>query len=112
VAYKILCQEDALADLEAILDYIRADNPAAADSTLFGFVRLRTSMVLEYYRMTSNIIELRLKCISLITPWCRTYKAADDAWTVELILVSRTFNRSMISSNESGSLMNISRIAL
>jgi toxin ParE1/3/4 len=31
VAYKILYNEDALADLEAILDYIRADNPTAAE---------------------------------------------------------------------------------
>ena len=30
MAYKILYTEDALADLENILDYIRADNPAAA----------------------------------------------------------------------------------
>ena len=31
MAYKILYNEDALADLEAILDYIRADNPIAAE---------------------------------------------------------------------------------
>ena len=30
MAFKILYTEDALADLESILDYIRADNPAAA----------------------------------------------------------------------------------
>lgn len=31
MAYKILYNENALADLEAILDYIRADNPVAAE---------------------------------------------------------------------------------
>ena len=31
MAYKVLYSEDALADLEAILDYIRADNPKAAE---------------------------------------------------------------------------------
>jgi plasmid stabilization system protein ParE len=31
VVYKILFTEDALAELETLLDYIRADNPAAAD---------------------------------------------------------------------------------
>lgn len=30
MAFKIFYTEDALTDLEAILDYIRADNPAAA----------------------------------------------------------------------------------
>jgi plasmid stabilization system protein ParE len=31
VAYKILYKEDSLADLVAILDYISADNPSAAE---------------------------------------------------------------------------------
>ena len=31
MAYKILFTEDALVDLEIILDYIRADNPDAAE---------------------------------------------------------------------------------
>ena len=30
MAYKVIYTEDALADLELVLDYIRADNPAAA----------------------------------------------------------------------------------
>jgi len=34
MAFKILYTEDALADLENILDYIRAGNPAAAE--IFG----------------------------------------------------------------------------
>ena len=31
MAYKVIYTEDALADLELVLDYIRADNPAAAE---------------------------------------------------------------------------------
>ena len=31
MAHKILFTEDAIADLEIILDYIRADNPSAAE---------------------------------------------------------------------------------
>jgi len=31
MAYKILFTEDALVDLEVLLSYIRADNPAAAE---------------------------------------------------------------------------------
>lgn len=31
MVYKILFTEDALAELESLLDYIRAENPAAAD---------------------------------------------------------------------------------
>jgi plasmid stabilization system protein ParE len=31
LAYKTLFTEDALADLEIILDYIRSDNPATAE---------------------------------------------------------------------------------
>ncbi len=38
MAYKILFTEDALADLEAILEFIRPDNPAAAE-------RLGTSLL-------------------------------------------------------------------
>ena len=43
MAYKILYNEDALADLEIILDYIRSDNPTAAErfgTTLLNHVEL------------------------------------------------------------------------
>ena len=46
MAYKILFTEDALADLEVILDYVRADNPSAADrfgTSLLNYVELLES---------------------------------------------------------------------
>jgi len=46
VAYKVLYSEDALADLESILDYIRTDNPSAAERfgvALFNHVDLLRS---------------------------------------------------------------------
>ena len=46
MAYKILFTEDALADLEVILDYVRADNPSAAErfgASLLNYVELLES---------------------------------------------------------------------
>jgi len=47
VAYKILYNEDALADLEIILDYIRSDNPAAAER--FGTALLNHVELLQSF---------------------------------------------------------------
>jgi plasmid stabilization system protein ParE len=47
VAYKILFTEDALVDLEIILDYIRADNPDAAER--FGTSLLRHIELLQSF---------------------------------------------------------------
>jgi plasmid stabilization system protein ParE len=47
VADKILFTEDALSDLEVILDYIRADNPSAAEQ--FGTSLLTMSSCCRHY---------------------------------------------------------------
>ena len=47
MAYKILYNEKALGDLEAILDYIRADNPAAAER--FGTALLNHVELLQNF---------------------------------------------------------------
>ena len=47
MAYKIFFSEDALRDLEDILDYIRVDNEAAADS--FG------SALLDYLEILKGL---------------------------------------------------------
>jgi plasmid stabilization system protein ParE len=47
VAYKILFTEDALADLEIILDYICADNPGAAER--FGTALLNHVEILQNF---------------------------------------------------------------
>jgi len=46
VAYKILFTEDALVDLEIILDYVCADNPSAAErfgASLLNYIELLES---------------------------------------------------------------------
>jgi toxin ParE1/3/4 len=47
VAYKVLFTEDALDDLENILDYIRTDNESAAES--FGAALLRHVELLQTF---------------------------------------------------------------
>jgi plasmid stabilization system protein ParE len=47
VGYKILFTEDALVDLEIILDYIRADNPIAAER--FGAALLNHVELLQTF---------------------------------------------------------------
>jgi plasmid stabilization system protein ParE len=46
VAYEILFTEDALVDLEIVLDYVRADNPSAAErfgASLLNYIELLES---------------------------------------------------------------------
>lgn len=45
MAYKILFTEDALSDLEVLLDYISADNPSAAED--FGTALLNHAEMLR-----------------------------------------------------------------
>jgi toxin ParE1/3/4 len=47
VAYKILYTEEALADLEVILDFIRSDNPAVAER--FGTALLNHIELLQNF---------------------------------------------------------------
>jgi len=47
VAFKILFTEDALVDLEIILDYVRSDNPAAAER--FGIALLNHVELLQNF---------------------------------------------------------------
>ena len=47
MAYKILFTEDALVDLEIILDYIRVDNPSAAER--FGTALLNHVELLQIF---------------------------------------------------------------
>ncbi len=47
MAYKILFSEDALLDLESILDFIRADNPDAAER--FGIALLNHIELLQTF---------------------------------------------------------------
>ena len=47
MAYKILFTEDALVDLEIILDYIGADNPSAAER--FGAALLNHIELLQSF---------------------------------------------------------------
>jgi len=67
VAYKILYNEDALADLEATLDYIRADNPRQPNGlgrhslitlNFYRISRVLAYLFLDYPRFASFFIHL------------------------------------------------------
>jgi plasmid stabilization system protein ParE len=56
VVYKILFSEDSLSELESLLDYIRADNPAAADR--FGDALLNhVELLREFPRLGAPVPE-------------------------------------------------------
>ncbi len=57
MAYKILFTEDALDDLEDILDYIRADNEAAAES--FGMALVKHVELLQSFPRIGTPISRR-----------------------------------------------------
>ncbi len=60
MAYKILFTENALADLEIILDYVLADNPGAAErfgASLLNYIELLESFPrigVPYYRLLED----------------------------------------------------------
>jgi len=84
VAYKILFTEDALADLEAIVDYIRADNPSAAEQ--FG------SSLLSHIDLLANLPRLGVALPGrpgvrkmLHSPIRIYYRVRDDLGAVEIL---------------------------
>jgi len=84
VAYKILYNEDALADLEAILDYIRADNPTAAER--FGTALLDHVEYLQLFpRLGSTVSRLSKVRKFLHSPVRVYYRIHEDKQVIEIL---------------------------
>jgi plasmid stabilization system protein ParE len=84
VAYKILYTEDALTDLEAILNYIRADNPAAAER--FGTALLNHVELLESFpRLGSPVSRLSKVRKFLHSPVRVYYRIHEDRKIIEIL---------------------------
>ena len=75
--YKILFTEDALADLKTILDYIRRDNPAAADR--FGQALLNHIELLRTFPRIGVPVPARLNIRKLLHAPIRVYYRLQEA---------------------------------
>jgi plasmid stabilization system protein ParE len=84
VGYKILFTEDALVDLEIILDYIRADNPAAADR--FGTALLNHVEVLQSFPRIGALVPTRPGVRKLLhTPVRVYYRVRENQRLIEIL---------------------------
>ena len=84
MAYKILYNEKALGDLEAILDYIRADNPAAAQR--FGTALLNHVDLLKNFPYIGSPVAERQGVRSLVhTPIVIYYHVEENPNVIEIL---------------------------
>jgi len=84
VGYKILFTEDALVDLEIILDYIRADNPDAANR--FGSALLNHVELLQSFPRIGVLVPKRPGIRKLLhTPVCIYYRIRENAELIEIL---------------------------
>ena len=84
MAYKILYNEDALADLEAILDYIRADNSTAAER--FGAALLNHVELLQNFpRLGAPVSQLPEVRRFFHSPVRIYYRIHEDRQMIEIL---------------------------
>ena len=84
MAFKILYTEEALADLEAILDYILADNPAAASR--FGNDLLNHVDLLAAFPHIGSIVKRRAAIRKILhTPVRIYYRIHEERRCVEIL---------------------------
>jgi plasmid stabilization system protein ParE len=84
MAYKVLYSEDALDDLEAILDYIRADNPKAAER--FGTALLNHIDLLQRFPYIGSPVVGREGVRQMInTPILIYYHVQENPKVVEIL---------------------------
>ena len=84
MAYKVLYSEDALTDLEGILEYIRADNPTAAER--FGTALLNHVDLLKSFPYIGSPVAGRPGVRQLIhTPILVYYHVQEDPNLVEIL---------------------------
>ena len=84
MAYKILYNEDALADLEAILDYIGADNPRAAEQ--FGTALLNHVELLQNFPRLGSPVPRSPKIRKILHSPVRVYyRIHEDRQIIEVL---------------------------
>ena len=84
MGYKILFTEDALVDLEIILDYIRADSPEAA--TRFGTALLNHVELLQTFPRIGVAVPRRPGIRKLLhTPIRVYYRIREDPGMIEVL---------------------------
>lgn len=84
MAFKILFTEDALVDLEIILDYVRADNPSAAER--FGMSLLNYVELLESFPRIGAPVSGRLGVHKIIhSPVRIYYRLHEDRGLIEIL---------------------------
>ena len=84
MGYKILFTEDALVDLEIILDYIRADNPDAANR--FGTALLNHVELLQTFPRIGVPVPRRPGIRKLLhTPIRVYYRIREDPGMIEIL---------------------------
>ena len=84
MAYKIFFTEDALTDLEIILDHISADNPAAAER--FGEALLKHIEILQTFPRIGVVIRKRRSVRKILhTPIRIYYRVHEDKQLVEIL---------------------------
>ena len=84
MAFKILFSEDSLIDLEDILDYIRSDNPEAAER--FGNALLDHTEVLAVFPHIGTPVEGRRGVRKLLhTPVRIYYRVHEERRVVEIL---------------------------
>jgi toxin ParE1/3/4 len=84
VAFKILFTEDSLSDLEAILDYIRADDPEAA--ARFGDAILNHIELLATFPHIGAPVKRRARVRKILHTPVRIYYRIDEEREVVEIL--------------------------
>jgi toxin ParE1/3/4 len=84
VAFKILFSEDSLIDLEAILDYVRSDNPEAAER--FGNALLDHTEVLAIFPHVGTPVKRRGGVRKVLHSPVRIYYRIDEERRVVEIL--------------------------
>jgi plasmid stabilization system protein ParE len=84
VAYKILFTEDALDDLENILDYIRADNESAAET--FGMALLKHVELLQNFPRIGTPVSQRPNVHKILHSPVRIYYRLHEHKSVTEIL--------------------------
>ena len=92
MSYEILFIEDALVDLEIILDYIRADNPSAAE--WFGASLLNHVELLQSFPRIGLPVPKRPGVRKLLpTPVRAYYRLYEDRGLIEILHFWHTSRR-------------------
>ena len=92
MVYKILFTDDALVDLEIILDYVRADNPSAAER--FGTSLLNHVELLQSFPRVGMPVPKRPGIRKILhTPVRVYYRLHEDLGLIEILHFWHSYRR-------------------